>query len=103
MNLGPTVNSSALDATPSILTDSLALFFMSNRTGDYDIWVTTRPSVFEPCGPAVNLGPSINSSTIDATPCILADGSTLFFLSERARVKWKVIYWPRERVRHLIG
>jgi len=83
VNLGPSVNSSSVDAEPGISGDGLALFFMSNRTGDYDIWVTTRPSVSEHFGTPVNLGSSVNSSAIEAVPCISADGSTLFFLSQR--------------------
>ncbi len=84
MNLGPTVNSSALDAAPSISVDGLALFFMSNRTGVYDIWVTTRPTTDDLWSEPVNLGFPVNTSTIEATPCISTDGSTLFFLSRRA-------------------
>jgi len=83
VNLGPSVNSSALDAEPSISVEGLVLFFMSNRTGDYDIWVTTRPSVSDNFGTPVNLAPPVNTSVIEATPCISADGSTLFFLSKR--------------------
>ena len=84
VNLGPSVNSSALDAEPSISVEGLVLFFMSNRTGDYDIWVTTRPSVSDNFGTPVNLAPPVNTAVIEATPCISADGSTLFFLSKRA-------------------
>ncbi len=88
VNLGPTVNSSALDAVPGISADGLVLFFMSNRTGgargDYCIWVTTRPSVSDTFGTPVILGTPVNSSAIEATQCISADGSTLFFMSERS-------------------
>ena len=44
-NLGPTVNSSALDRGPSISTDSLTLYFASERPGGHgnqDIWITER-------------------------------------------------------------
>ena len=83
VNLGPTVNSSSLDAEPSISADGLALFFMSDRTGDYDIWVTKRRTASDLWEPALSLGPTINSPSIEATPCISASGSTLFFLSDR--------------------
>ncbi len=45
VNLGPTVNSSAKDATACISADSLSLYFSSERPGGYgggDLWVTTR-------------------------------------------------------------
>jgi len=86
VNLGPTVNSSAYDCYPSISSDGMSLYFASKRpggAGDYDLWVTTRPTVSQNWGPPVNLGPTVNSSYSDATPCISADGSILFFLSER--------------------
>ena len=86
VNLGPTVNSSAHDVEPSISTDGLVLFFMSTRSGgsgSYDLWVTTRASTNDDWGAPVNLGPTVNSSVIDVTPCIPADGANLFFMSER--------------------
>jgi predicted secreted protein/Tol biopolymer transport system component len=82
-NLGSNVNSSAVDAFPSLSADGLTLFFMSDRTGDYDLWITRRATVSEPWGPAVNLGLAVNSSSVEACPNISADGSTLFFMSMR--------------------
>ncbi len=88
VNLGPTVNSSAIDAEPSVSPNGLMLFFMSNRTGgaygDYKIWVTTRPSISDDFGTPVDLGSPINSSAIDATPGIAPNGLTLLFMTERA-------------------
>ncbi len=86
VNLGPTVNSSAYDCYPSISSDGLSLYFTSKRpggSGGNDLWATTRRTRDDPWEPPVNLGPTVNSSYSDATPCISADGSTLFFLSER--------------------
>jgi len=88
VNLGPTVNSRSLDATPSISADGLLLFFQSNRPGGYggpvDIWVTSRPTTYADWGTPVNLGPVINSSHFDGNPTISADGSTLYFVSNRS-------------------
>jgi hypothetical protein len=82
-NPGSNVNSSAVDAFPSLSADSLTLFFMSNRTGNYDLWMTRRASIGEPWGPAQNLGPAFNSNDVDACPTISFDGSVLFFMSMR--------------------
>ncbi len=44
-NLGPIVNSSSRDRELSISTDSLSLYFSSDRPGghgNFDIWVTTK-------------------------------------------------------------
>jgi len=85
-NLGPTVNSSAWDNGPSISADGLSLFFHSLRAGGFgvdDIWVTRRATKADPWGTPVNLGPTVNSSSLDVCPCISADGLALFFASER--------------------
>ena len=85
-NLGPTVNSSAWDANPSISADGLSLFFQSERGGGFggdDIWVTRRATSSDPWGTPVNLGPTVNSSSHDFCPCISADDLSLFFTSDR--------------------
>ena len=87
VNLGPSVNSSSGDGRPSISADGRALFFDSARGGGYgggDLWVTTRATKEDEWGTPVNLGPTVNSSSADDGPSISADGSTLFFDSERA-------------------
>jgi Tol biopolymer transport system component len=87
VNLGSTVNGPAKEAFPSISADGLSLFFESTRPGGYgnhDLWVTTRPTVSDPWGPPVNLGPTVNTSYQDATPGISADGLSLFFESTRS-------------------
>ena len=86
VNLGPNVNSTALDMCASISADGLAIFFQSNRAGGSgaeDIHVSTRASTAEPWRPAVNLGPIVNSPAYDGSPCILPDGLTLLFTSNR--------------------
>ncbi len=85
VNLGPTVNTSSGDCYPSISADGRTLFFGSTRSGSagYDLWVTTRANVSDLWGQPVNLGPTANSSTLDDGPSISADGSTLFFFSDR--------------------
>jgi hypothetical protein len=85
-NLGPVLNGPDSDRSPRISADGLCLFFMSNRTGgfgNFDIWVTTRPTSTVDWRPPVNLGPSINRSGRDGTPYISADGRTLIFSSNR--------------------
>jgi len=84
VNLGPTVNSSALDHSPSISADGLSLFFGSTRSGgsgSADLWVTTRETVYDNWGAPVNLGPTVNSSANEGVSSISADGRMLFFSS----------------------
>jgi hypothetical protein len=83
-NLGRTVNSDAFEANPSISADDLAFFFEGGSGYPDDIWVTRRLTVSDPWGLPVNLGPRVNLSVPDdATPNISADGSTLYFCSDR--------------------
>jgi len=86
INMGPIVNSSTMDAHPSMSPDGLTLFFMSTRSGglgQYDLWVARRASVFASWEPPVNLGPTVNTGYSDLAPAISADGLSLYFASER--------------------
>jgi len=86
VNLGPTVNTSAVDDCPSISADGLTLFFHSNRSGGYgnsDIYVATRATLADDWGGPVNLGPTVNTSSNDSSPHISADGLSLYFESNR--------------------
>ncbi|MHC4205993.1 MAG: hypothetical protein ACYSTT_15185 [Planctomycetota bacterium] len=82
MNLGPIVNSADYDGHPSISPDGLTLFITSTRPGgygDWDIWMTRRPTKDDDWGKPVNLGPSFNTSAGEAESSFSADGRTLYF------------------------
>ncbi|MFH1718008.1 MAG: M56 family metallopeptidase, partial [Planctomycetota bacterium] len=83
VNLGSPINTSDFDVQPSISADGMTLFFTSNRSGNLDLWVTTRATIAEQWGPPINLGSVVNSSADDVFPCISADGKTLYFNSSR--------------------
>jgi Tol biopolymer transport system component len=89
MNLGPVVNSSAMDFCPYISADCLSLFFISGRSGGFggfygDIWITTRSTISDPWGTPVNLGPMVNSSASEGGPALSPDGTTFYFSSEKS-------------------
>jgi len=80
--LGPEVNSIADDVNAQLSFDGLELYFNSDRPdgrGGGDIWVTTRLTLADQWGPAVNLGPQVNSSGTEMAPAITGDGLRLFF------------------------
>ena len=86
-NFGPSVNSPAHDDTVSMTADSLLLFFTSSRSGgygDYDILYATRATTEDEWGQAHNLGSIINTSSIENSPHVSADGLTLYFGSDRS-------------------
>jgi len=60
IKMGPPVNSSSNEGQACLSSDDLELYFMSDRlggSGSWDLWVTTRPTVFDPWNPPENLGP----------------------------------------------
>lgn len=79
VNLGPLVNSSSGDAQPDLSLDGLSLFFDSDRSGTWEIWMTTRATKDDPWGEPVNLGLGESGG-----PSISADGLSLFFHSGRS-------------------
>lgn len=86
VNLGPVVNSSANDQHPAISRDGLSLYFASDRaggSGGLDLYVTRRNGLDAPWGAPVNLGPVINSPTMDLAPDLTDDGHHLFYHSGR--------------------
>jgi WD40-like Beta Propeller Repeat len=87
VNLGPIVNSAVNDFGPAISKNGLSLYFTSDRPGGFgnvDIWVSQRPSVEDPWGLPVNLGPTVNTSFGERTPNFSRDGHWMFFVSNRS-------------------
>lgn len=83
-NLGSKVNSIYWDSQPAVSPDGSTLYFVSNRPGgygSYDIWKSTLQSDGY-WGPAVNLGPQINTAYDEHTPFMHPDGKTLYFSSD---------------------
>jgi Tol biopolymer transport system component len=92
VNLGPVVNSPLTDNSPELSKDGLSLYFGSvNRPGGFgstDLYVSQRACTDmndERCawGTPVNLGPMINTSSIDGGPHLSRDGHWLYLISDR--------------------
>ena len=86
INLGPTVNSTSMDRGPAISKDGLSLYFASTRLGGFggeDIYVSQRESRDDEWGPAMNLGPIINTGFNEQVPAFSRDGHLMFFASNR--------------------
>jgi Tol biopolymer transport system component len=91
VRLGPSINTAAAEAFPSISADGLELYFCDGpggfQPGGYgstDIWVTRRADVSDDWGAPVNLGPIVNTSSVEGMPAISADGLSLFFSYEQS-------------------
>jgi len=88
-NLGATVNSAYTELYPCLSSDGLTLYFSDYYSGSPrpgglgggDIWMTTRARRDEPWTTPVNLGAPVNSTNLDMSPTVSADGLTLVFNS----------------------
>ena len=83
-NLGPTVNTSRDENGLSISADGLTVYFGSARSGgegDHDIYQATRPTVNEPFGDVMSLGPGINT-VYDERPGHISDDGPLYITSD---------------------
>ena len=78
------VNSWDHDLSPAMSPDGLLLFFLRGTSVDADMWMASRKSAEEPFGSPEKVPEPINYlSSIDSTPSFSADGSTLYFCSNR--------------------
>lgn len=87
-NLGKPVNSTAEEDSPCLLHNDSLLIFASNRPGGYggfDFYASYRQPDGK-WGEPVNLGPFINSKKDERFISATADGSVLYFSSERTDV-----------------
>jgi hypothetical protein len=83
--LNDNINTKYWESHASISSGGKTLYFTSNRKGGYgglDIYTSTRTDITkDDWGPAVNMGPEINTPFNEETPFISEDGKTLFFSS----------------------
>jgi tetratricopeptide (TPR) repeat protein len=81
--LNSNINTKYWESHGAFSKDGKTLYFTSNREGGYgglDIYKSERSRSGD-WGPAVNLGPVINSKYNEDTPFITDDGATLYFSS----------------------
>ncbi len=77
-----------LCSSPSVTDDELVLIFASARTGGQgqpDLYEAKRARRTDPFGAVTNLGPTVNSPSIDVGGSISPDGLCLVFESHRPR------------------
>lgn len=83
VKLNKNINTDAWEGSCSITSDGRYLYFASERTGGFggrDLYVSQK--VDGDWGPAMNLGPQINTQYNEDAPFIHPDGITMFFSSE---------------------
>lgn len=83
INMGPNINTDFYESGPTLSPDKRALYFCSNRPDGYgglDLYVSYRQANGK-FGPAINMGPKINTAGDEQAPFIHADNQTLYFTS----------------------
>lgn len=76
----------ATEGCPNLTRNEHVLFFASNRPGGYgalDLYVSYWDAAAKQWGPAINLGPSINTAANEQCPLLLQNGKDLIFVSNR--------------------
>ncbi len=81
VNLGAPVNSKAWESQPSFSSDGKSLYFVSNRNGGYDIFVSHRQEDGQWSEPQA-LDENINTSGRESSVFIHPDNQTLYFASD---------------------
>lgn len=82
--LNKNINTKQWESHATITVNGKTLFFTSDRSGGFgglDIYRSDRDDQGE-WGPAVNLGPTINTKYDEETPFILNDSKTMYFSSQ---------------------
>jgi hypothetical protein len=80
------LNSPQADLTPTVRRDGLEIILASGRPGvlgAFDLYRSVRRSVHQPWSAPENLGPLVNSASLEVFPSLSADGKTLLFQSTR--------------------
>jgi hypothetical protein len=89
------LNTSAYEFCPYVDPAERFIIFDSNRPGGFgfnDLYISIRDEAGA-WGEPVNLGPTINSSTEDASPYITPDGLYFFFVTEKTGDAGYNPYW----------
>jgi WD40-like Beta Propeller Repeat len=89
IHLNSLINTPGFEGKPSLSSDGLELYFVSDRPGalggpgDQDIYVSRRASAQEDWGAPERVPPPISSPFFDITPTISLDGLAMYFASNR--------------------
>jgi hypothetical protein len=97
---GQPINTDRFELGASFSSDELELYFASGRSGgsgSLDVWVSRRATTEDRWGTPVNLGSTVNTSSIEGCPCISFDGLELYFGSSRPGTLGDTDLWVSRR------
>jgi hypothetical protein len=82
----PELSSVFTETRPTIRSDGLEIFFHRGTAlglSPTELWVATRNSAHDHWSAPVNLGPPVNTTSVEQAPYLSADGRTLLFDTNR--------------------
>lgn len=97
-NMGPNVNTASGESAPCLAENDTRLYFLSLDPSGYgggDIFYC--PLTGGVPGPRVNLGPEINSPSLECCPLPSHDGQKIYFCSDRSGGYGAVDVWISEK------
>lgn len=100
VNVGSPPNSPQREGDTFVAPDEKYLIFSSGRSGGFgrgDLYVSFR-SADSSWGPAINLGPAINTADTEFCPMVTPDGRYLFFSRRYGGTNWETtteadVFW----------
>lgn len=81
------LSSASGDTWPVVSADGLEILFISNRPGTIggnDIWISSRGSTSDVWSTPVNLGPTVNTASVEGRAWFYGGGTRIVFFSNRA-------------------
>ena len=85
------LNSTSIDDDVTLTADGLVIFFNSARSGNQEIWTSSRGALDQPWSPPA-LVTELNSATDESTTAISSDGLTILFASDRGGANLHDVY-----------
>jgi hypothetical protein len=96
----PDLSSALPDQSVSVRFDGLEAFIVkgvSPLPAGFDLWASTRKTVFDVWSEPINLGPVVNSVSGDESAHIASHGETLYFESSRTGGAGRTDLWMTTR------
>jgi Tol biopolymer transport system component len=87
------LDSTLAEGSPAFSSDTLTLVFHSTRGGTEDLWLSTRPDALPSTDWTTPIAlTSLNGPSSDDSPCLSADGLTIYFSSIRGGATLRDLY-----------
>lgn len=90
------LSGASVESDPTLTADMLEIFFVSTRTGNFDLWTSTRATVADAWAPPVQVI-ELESASAEGDPRIARDGLDIWFTSDRSPSAGGLDIWTSSR------